>query len=833
MRALRLTALAVGISMVMAGAFAGRAAAQAGGRSGSDSPGQQALNDGRKALESDDFATAEAKFKEAISLDPKLNDAYWRLAAILYGKKKYTEAITELRRAPDQTDLDVRETLGLALYKTSTPPPQEAIRLLEDVVSQRPESYAAQLQLGQYLVKTEPKRAAAALELYLKNRPPAAASQDSQVHERLGTAYIYAKDWEAAQREFEALLKTKPNDMTAKLMLGSVFVGKNACSQAISLYERILGEALRQPSIYYNLGTCYLRERRDADALREADLYVKAKPQDGKGHVLLCDALYEQKNFTRSLTECQAAERLEPINSTVKGKIGRIYLATKNYQAAITYLEQASMGAKAAGQPRDPEILGALAEAYAAIHAPRDKLMAMADELSSLTRDPKALATAGQVYFLAGNDERATTALQAALNLDPNSGVARSGLVKVLNRRAGVAVEKNETGLAYQELSDAIRLTPEDLMTNRNLGLVLLLAKKYSEAETVLQRSLRKVPNDMVVNRMLGRALLMQHKNTAAVAAYEKAAQMALRARGPDLAAIYTELGPLYLDNDKVDQAVTVLETAVKEAGTSSLLPTAQRNLTIAYFKRALVRLRDPKQTDGALDDLMAASRAPRGVLSGREMAAVSCGEALAALKVGKVTQAEDAWDTAIKAGGDNACAFRPPYDKLGMKFFVAYTQYRDSGSPQRREGAVKLFSQLTARATGGTAEWMRQLLRSGYELLAYDYYQRSDEKRAGVYLTSAAKVQAKGDRRDLEHNMAVIDMFGGKAAAAERTFDALGTRPCEARLNLGILRDRQGDSRKALELYKQARTCGAHAPKLTEWIDVKERLFGVSGGAQ
>jgi hypothetical protein len=80
---------------------------------------------------------------------------------------------------------------------------------------------------------------------------------------------------------------------------------------------------------------------------------------------------------------------------------------------------------------------------------------------------------------------------------------------------------------------------------------------------------------------------------------------------------------------------------------------------------------------------------------------------------------------------------------------------------------------------------------------------------------------------------MAVIDMFGGKAAAAERTFDALGTRPCEARLNLGILRDRQGDSRKALELYKQARTCGAHAPKLTEWIDVKERLFGVSGGAQ
>ena len=57
--------------------------------------------------------------------------------------------------------------------------------------------------------------------------------------------------------------------------------------------------------------------------------------------------------------------------------------------------------------------------------------------------------------------------------------------------------------------------------------------------------------------------------------------------------------------------------------------------------------------------------------------------------------------------------------------------------------------------------------------------------------------------------------------------FDALGTRPCEARGNLGIMRDRQGESKKALDLYKQAKACGAHAPKLNESIDVKERLFG------
>lgn len=829
-RFLRLTALAVGI--VTATVWVeGTAAAQVGigGRSGSDSPGAQALQDGRKALDSDDFSTAEQKFREAISLDPKLNDAYWRLAAILYGKKKYKDAIELLRRAPDQSDIDVREQLGLALYKTSNPPPAESLRLLEDVVSKRPDSYAAQLQLGQHLVRTDPKRAAAAIEEYLKYRPPSAASMDPQIHMVLGTAYVYAREWDLAQREFEGLLKTKPNDMTAKLMLGSVFVGKGACSQAITLYERILGEAQRQPSIYYNLGTCYLREKRAADAQREAELYVRAKPNEARGHLLVCDALYDLKNYNRALSECQAAERLDQVNGMIRGKIGRIYLGMRNYQAAVTYLEQAVAGEKAAGRARDPEMLGALAEAYAAVHAPKDKLNAIADELAMLKQDGKALATAGQIYFLAGNDERAITALNASLAVEPNGGVARTTLVKVLNRRAGIAVEHGEVGNAYQLLSDAVKLTPDELMTNRNLGLVLLMAKKYGEAETVLQRCLRKVPNDMVVNRMLARAQLGQHKTSAAMASYEKAAQMALRTRGPELAAIYTELGPLYTEADKLDQAVSVLETAVREAGATPVLPVAQRNLSIAYFRRGVARMRDPKQVDAALDDLVAAAKAPRGTLTNRETAALACGQAIAALKANKIQQAEDAWDTAVKAAGENACQFKPPYDRLGMKFFIAYTQYRDAANPNKREGAVKVFSQLASRATGGTAEWLRALLRSAYELLAYDFYQRSDEKRAGQFLMSASKVPAKGDRRELEHNLAVIDMFSGKSPQAEKVFDTLGSRPCEARLNLGILRDRQGESKKALDLYKQAKACGARAPKLSEWIDVKERLFGVT----
>ncbi|MFI5289662.1 MAG: tetratricopeptide repeat protein, partial [Polyangia bacterium] len=141
--------------------------ARAQGRAGSDSPGQQALADAMKAFQADDYATAETKFKEAIGADSTLTDAYWKLAAIYYRNKKYGDAVAVLRRCPDQQNLDVREQLGLSLYRSANPPPAEAIKLLDDVADKRPSSFAAQLQLGQHYFKSDPKRAANAFELYL------------------------------------------------------------------------------------------------------------------------------------------------------------------------------------------------------------------------------------------------------------------------------------------------------------------------------------------------------------------------------------------------------------------------------------------------------------------------------------------------------------------------------------------------------------------------------------------------------------------------------------------------------------------------------------------
>jgi len=345
----------------------------------------------------------------------------------------------------------------------------------------------------------------------------------------------------------------------------------------------------------------------------------------------------------------------------------------------------------------------------------------------------------------------------------------------------------------------------------------------------VLQRVLKKLGKpDLVANRLLGRALVAEGKKEQARAEYEKAAQIALKVRGVDLAGVYTELGPLYLDAGNADQAVTVLEQAVKEGAGSPVAPSAQRNLTLALMARAVERLKDAKGSDGALEDVNRAAQLGKTTLSAKELVVVLCYEGVAALKAGRFQEATEAFRRASTSGG---CPVKATYEKLGTSFLLAYAGYRDAGSPRGREEATRVFAQQLQKAVGATADLLRQLLRSDWELLGYDYYAKSDSKRAEAALRSAQKVPGKGERRELDHNLAVMDLVAGRIGPAEKAFDTLSGRPPESMVNLGIIRDRQGDGRGALQLYKRAWERGVRAGKLKDWIDVKERLWGAGGG--
>jgi tetratricopeptide (TPR) repeat protein len=823
--------LAIGLALFLPSLLDGRDAFGQG-RSQEDVTGEQTFQDAEAAFNAHQDDDALHLYEKVNGINPSRCLAWARRGTILYKRKQYAAGVTLLEQAKDRwcpNDLDVNSQLGLSLYRGGKP--EAAVKLLEEVTERQPDLPQVQLQLCEHYVKVaDGKKGVVACEAYFQYRPESAAGADPKVRALSGAAYLLNLQYPEARRDLEAALKYSPNDDASRLLLGAVYTALNECRKAVLIYEHLIKEAPRQPSIWFNLATCQLRLHRRVQAEPNATAYVGARPSDAKGFVLVGDLQAEGRSWAKAVVAYETAKKLEPAGSAdgaaIDAKLGAIYLTQKNYPAAVAALESASRA-----KPDDSAVLTELAETYAASGAPKDKLASVADRLAHATADARAQLGAGIAWYALGDDDRALKAFAAATAASPKDYRPRVGARMALLRMAGVQVDKGDLAAAEDSLAHAQKVDPDSVQVNRNLGLVLLAQKKFAEAEVALKAAAERVPYDRVVNRLLGRTDVGLKKRDDALRFYETAAQSALRARGPALAEVYAELGPLYLDAGKYDQAVNVLETAVKESagdrgGTVSL--TAARNLALAYLRRGLERLKDPHQNDGALEDLGRAAASPRPALAAKEATAVRCAYALATLKVGKPQTALDELARASREGG---CQFRSPYDKNGLEFFTAFAAYRESNNAAKLELAAKGFQRLLPHATGAMAELLRELVRSSYEFEGVDLYARGERKKSGVVLRNAARVTTRSEHRELDNNLAVIDLEEGRTDTAERGFEGVGNKPPEALANLGIINDRKGDPKKALELYKRAVDRGARSPRLKEWIDVKERMFARAGG--
>src|SRR5262249_30398007 len=115
--------------------------------------------------------------------------------------------------------------------------------------------------------------------------------------------------------------------------------------------------------------------------------------------------------------------------------------------------------------------------------------------------------------------------------------------------------------------------------------------------------------------------------------------------------------------------------------------------------------------------------------------------------------------------------------------------------------------------------------------------YSRGNINGAMTALKNAQKlaptVKDEVRKRDLQHNLAVLDLASGKTAQAKQQLEQLGARPPEALVNLGLIYEKQGDIQRALQLWQQSGRGG----KVREWIDATRRFLGVSsagaGGGQ
>lgn len=785
-----------------------------------------------------------------------------------YARIEPGRAITALEqyfryRPDDQKGLDplAQHHLGTAYFLRGQI--AEAAKLLQQAHESRPRDHQIRQMLGTVYIAQ--RRWAEGAELYESyqgeiDRRPAVAFN-------LATCYLNLGRRDDARKLAQKYQQLRPSDPRALLLLAAIDRGSDKEADlraALSKYEQAQ-EALRSASptletrsrvnVRVAMARTYLQlkdTQRAVGLLEPALNDAKSKSESGEGS--RGDSSREEAELLAAMIDSRLQQMVQAkvLPGSAQVPAGLLPLAERLAELAsgdAPALTLAGSAAYAAGNFEKARRF------YSEARTADDKLQRARIGLSR-TLEQLALAEVARV-----EDSAPRVAEKSTKKDQPAPPPATSEA-----RTAGLAS-------ALTLLREAQRLDDNPSVT-RNLAAVYLLQGNAAESEKLLLAPTFN-RGDVTALRLRARAQQQLGKSAAAQESAERAVSEARKQlenlpsaegnRRPllaqRLAEAQIELATRFLTESKdsrerLERAVELLEQANKELGSIPDAPTlketqraAQRDLAVAHLRRGRFRLAEAesqigkngvtaattKLAEDALADLQQALDSNRleSQAPSRETGQALCLAALAAAQANQPKAARDFVGRATSAG----CELVSPYNRLGTELISVFASYRGTNAPAQREQLLRSLPRLQSRAGNAPdaatlQRVLRALLYSTNMALAYDYYVTGRGKQVGPTLRAAQKTAPRSDEEDavLQHNLAIVDLNEGRSVG-EKTLERLGQNPPEALVNLGILQDRRGQPRKALELYRRAFERGARTPKLREWIDTKDRLLG--GSAQ
>jgi eukaryotic-like serine/threonine-protein kinase len=165
----------------------------------------------------------------------------------------------------------------------------------------------------------------------------------------------------------------------------------------------------------------------------------------------------------------------------------------------------------------------------------------------------------GRLYLDTGQYARAILEFQKALNLDPGTADARSGLAAAYE--ADGAIDKAE-----REYRNAIAVHPKYWRGYQYLGVFLYRHGRFHEAEENLVIASEYAPANRSAITSLAAVYETQQRLTAAEAELIKGLKIA-----PD-AVLYNNLGWVYIFDQRFEDAVKALQEAVKQPRANSIV---------------------------------------------------------------------------------------------------------------------------------------------------------------------------------------------------------------------------------------------------------------------
>jgi tetratricopeptide (TPR) repeat protein len=468
---------------------------------------------GRQAIQNGKLELAVTEFKEVLRLDPDL--------------------------------LEARVNLGLAQHLLGKY--ADSIATLAPAARENPDLVPAQIFLGiGYLKLGQRRKALPPLEQALRVDPA-----NREAHRALASCRLEDADYRNATAEFRALFALEPDKGEAWYRLG-----RDYTDAASRLVRRMSLEHRRTAWGHRMAADLYSLSGRWEIAGEEFGEAIAVDPKLPGVHIGLGTVYLHQGKQEEALKEFHLAHELDPHDPQARLALAGVSLTKEDAAAAWEQVEILRVAS--------PEIL--LDDSGFTELAPSpDAVPRLIQAVAALPTGPSSHFLLRTLFRLAGDGGKVRqedAAVRAAVKTNPPESATRLDIDGYLKLgRAHFALRQWDQAAAA--FASALTLVP-----NRPEVLYYLARCYQFLADECFRRMEEIAPESWRMHQVRAEVYAVRYNDAQAIAEYERAVQLR-----PDAAELYEELGALYQQNSRPDDARMALEKAL------SLDPVRPRTL--------------------------------------------------------------------------------------------------------------------------------------------------------------------------------------------------------------------------------------------------------------
>ena len=218
--------------------------------------------------------------------------------------------------------------------------------------------------------------------------------------------------------------------MSTRLSQAELLLQRARYKDAEALLRGVLAEDPNDAEAHTLLALALLYQKRETDALLEAQAAVRCAPDDPGGHYVGAIILTEMEKYDEALSAIRTAIHLFPLRPRYYAVMGEIYLRKRQWQDALDAVETGLRF-----DPQDVQCNNIRAMALVKLGR-QDEAGQTLDAILALNPE-NAVTHANQGWALlhAGQHTKALEHFREALRLNPQLGWAREGVIEALKAR--------------------------------------------------------------------------------------------------------------------------------------------------------------------------------------------------------------------------------------------------------------------------------------------------------------------------------------------------------------------------------------------------------------